>query len=359
MTILSRYVLKIFLSSCGVSLASFSSIYLIIDFFEKIARFGRNGGNAASITLFFLFQGIDVICQMTPLALLLASVLTIGALVRTSELTVIHMAGVSTLRLSLPLLLTGLIASIILLLFSETALPGIRTRKSDLKALLSGKKPPSVSFRQNDIWYRDREAIISATQFLPDAGVLLGVSVMKFDTDFNLTERVDAARANLSEGILTASGVTVYRFEAGGLKEYVEHPTLTIPTSLTRDDLRELEKSADAMSFRVLREYTRKLERTGYRSPRWETLMHARLAEPFTSFVMTLAGIPFAIRNARSSGPARGIALTIVTGFTFYVLNALSVSLGQSGMIPPVIAGWGVPILFLLLGTLLLKRLSG
>jgi len=359
MTILSRYVMRSFLFSSLLSLASFVSIYLIIDFLEKISRFGRSGGGVGKIITFFLLQGFDVATQMTPLALLMGSVLTIGGLVRTSELVVMTMAGVSLPRVSRPMLLTGLAASLVLLVVGETTLPEIRARKNDLKALLSGKKPPSVTFHQNDIWYRDRDGILSATHFIPETRELVNVSILSFTPDFTLTERVEAQRGVLGGNAIRLERVTVYRFQEGGVRSLETVPAITRPTTLSLDDLREIEKQADAMSFGMLRAYTRKLELAGSRSPRWETLMHARLAETCLPFVMTLLGIPFAVGHSRSSGPARGIALSIVTGLAYFILNSLAVSLGQTGLLPPLLAGWVTPLIFLGGGLFLLTRSSG
>ncbi|GAB4298765.1 MAG: LPS export ABC transporter permease LptG [Desulfuromonadia bacterium] len=359
MTILSRYVMRIFAAMFAVSLASFSSIYLIIDFLEKISRFSRSGGGSGKILTFLFLQGIDVTAQMTPLALLMASVLTIGSLVRNSELVVITMAGISIVRLARPMLLTGLAMSLFLLLFGETTLPGIRSHKNDLKALLSGKKPPSVTFHQNDIWYRDREAIISISHFIPGERKVLGVSILSFDPDFTLTERIEARQGYLDKGSLQLDHVTLYRFKDGGIESFETLPSLPHPTTLSLEDLREIEKQADSMSFGMLRGYARKLASAGSPSPRWETLMAARLAEPFAAFVMTLVGIPFAVGHARGSGPAQGIALSIVTALSYFVANSLAISLGQNAILPPMVAGWITPLLFLLLGGVLLKRSSG
>jgi lipopolysaccharide export system permease protein len=65
---------------------------------------------------------------------------------------------------------------------------------------------------------------------------------------------------------------------------------------------------------------------------------------------MVLLGIPFALRNIRSGGTAMGIGVSIAIGFLFFVINAVLLSYGSSGVLPPVIAAWGANILFMLGG---------
>jgi len=123
---------------------------------------------------------------------------------------------------------------------------------------------------------------------------------------------------------------------------------LSIPLALKVDDLRVLDNNADNLSFRQLREYARSLERGGYAADRYLTMMHAKIAVPFSVVVMVLLGIPFALRTGRTSGVARGIGASVAIGFTYFILNAAVQSYGRSGLLPPFVAAWGGNLVFML-----------
>ena len=61
---------------------------------------------------------------------------------------------------------------------------------------------------------------------------------------------------------------------------------------------------------------------------------------------MIALGIPFALRGGRTSGIAVGIGVSLGIGFGFYIVNALLLSFGQEGVIPPVIAAWAANAIF-------------
>jgi lipopolysaccharide export system permease protein len=65
---------------------------------------------------------------------------------------------------------------------------------------------------------------------------------------------------------------------------------------------------------------------------------------------MVILGIPFALRNSRSGGIALGIGASIAIGFAYFIVNAVLLSYGRSGVLPPLVAAWGANFLFVLGG---------
>jgi lipopolysaccharide export system permease protein len=87
MSLISRYIIAAFLKLTGLCVGSFVAIYLVIDFLEKIGKFTRAQGKFHHILLYFLFKVPEIVCQVTPLAVLMATLLTLGMLSRYSEIT--------------------------------------------------------------------------------------------------------------------------------------------------------------------------------------------------------------------------------------------------------------------------------
>jgi lipopolysaccharide export system permease protein len=65
---------------------------------------------------------------------------------------------------------------------------------------------------------------------------------------------------------------------------------------------------------------------------------------------MGFLGIPFALSKGRKSSPALGIAISIGIGAIFFILQAILLAFGYSGVLPPLVAAWSANLLFLLLG---------
>ena len=61
-------------------------------------------------------------------------------------------------------------------------------------------------------------------------------------------------------------------------------------------------------------------------------------ASPFTSLIIILLGIPFALMMRRRSTGVSSLGISIFVGFLYYIIDAISIALGKGGMIPPILA---------------------
>ena len=108
-------------------------------------------------------------------------------------------------------------------------------------------------------------------------------------------------------------------------------------------------KAPEEMSFWELKKYTRKIREEGYDSIRGVVDLNIKIAFPFISLVLTLVGIPIALRKKKGGIP---FSITIAIGISFlYLLTfGLSRSLALSGALPPILGAWLANLLFLLVG---------
>ncbi len=72
------------------------------------------------------------------------------------------------------------------------------------------------------------------------------------------------------------------------------------------------------------------------------------------NFIMIFVGIPFALKTGRHGGIAAGVGLSVMIAFSYWIVFALTTSLGHSGILPPLIAASFPNILFLAGGALML-----
>ena len=86
--------------------------------------------------------------------------------------------------------------------------------------------------------------------------------------------------------------------------------------------------------------------------------MQAKISFPFVCVVMTLVGIPLSVRSEKRGGVAAGIGLGICVAFLYWMLYSVSITSGQSNILPPLVAGWLANAVFLASGTLLLVTMK-
>lgn len=346
MSILSRYIALAWLRLFALCLASFVSIYLILDMMDKIPRFLRAGGALSDILCFFLNKLPEMIGQTSSFSSLMATLLTLGLLSGSSEITAMRSCGVSLFRIALPMLTLGVAASFLLLFNAEFIVPASYERMERIERVKIRKQGVNAVFKQNNIWFRTEALILQAQVFDPQKKILHGVTVWTLDGSLNPVSRIDADRAECNDGRWTLMQVNVKDFTKGSGYRSTVVPSMEIAIKLKVDDLKLLDNNADNLSYARLREYADNLRRGGYQAYKPLTMMHAKLSSPFAAFVMVILGIPFALRSGRSGGMALGIGASVGIGFIYFVVNAVLLSYGRSGVLPALPAAWGANILF-------------
>jgi lipopolysaccharide export system permease protein len=258
--------------------------------------------------------------------------------------------GVSLFKISFPMLFLGLLTSLMLLVNAEMIVPKSYEKMERIERVAIRKQGVNAVFKRNNIWFRSDSMIIQAHLFEPKENMLKGIIIWTVDSSMNPTQRIDAESAIFRNNGWVLSKAVVKDFSPG--QGYVSHevPSMEIALKLRIDDLKVLDNNADNLSYRKLQEYADNLRNGGYQAFRYVTMMHAKLSAPFAAFVMVVLGIPFALRNSRSGGIALGIGASVGIGFAYFVVNAVLLSYGRSGALPPFVAAWGANLIFVLGG---------
>ncbi|MCD4688423.1 MAG: LptF/LptG family permease, partial [Desulfuromonadaceae bacterium] len=237
MTLISRYILSTFGRIFGLALAAFIGLYLLVDFFERVDTFIEYSAAAHLYLIYFSLKIPFIAVQVVPLACLLAVFMTLGGFSRSNELTAMHSAGISLLRVTLPLLATGLLISLLTLLTYEYLVP-ICVKRANLIYSGQVRGRPVAVFKRNRIWLRDGRKIVNIRLAEAEKGQLQGVTLFDFDRHFKLTDRSDIPQASYINGQWRAESLIERRFDNGNLT--ASHPAndQAIDLSLTPEDFR-------------------------------------------------------------------------------------------------------------------------
>ncbi len=357
MKIIYRAILALFFRLLGLCLGSFSLIFLVIEFLDKMRRFSRVNADAATIGFYFLNKLPEIISQVIPFGVLLATILTLGMLVRNNELTALRSSGISLHAIGRPLLAAALLLSVLTFVSNELILPVTAQNIRDIEESVLKRNEYGAVFRQHNIWYRDGSLAMRAELFDPGKRILKGVTL--WDKNGYMPRR----RIEAEEGVLTPGGwqfsrARVWTFRDGSQVEIAPTTTLVIPLRLTLEDLKKVSDYTSSMGFFELRRYARDLKKGGYDVTRYLADMHARAALPFSACVMVLLGMPFAVRSGRSVSATLGIGQGLGIGFAYFVINALLISLGHNGLLPPVVAAWAANSIFAMVGIWLMLTME-
>src|SRR5688572_23000663 len=123
MSILFRYIFREYGKVFVMCFSALMTVYLVIDFFEKIRRLLRFDADWLDILTYFLLKTPAISFQIAPLAILMATLLTFGLLSRGHEITAMRSCGISLLSLTSPSLVFSAGLTRVLLLFRSTIIP--------------------------------------------------------------------------------------------------------------------------------------------------------------------------------------------------------------------------------------------
>ncbi len=346
MTIISRYITREFLKLFSLVLLSFLSIYMIVDFFERIRMFLSNQATIGQMVSYFLYTVPMVVAQAIPASVLLTTLLTFGMLSKNHELVALKASGISMYRASVPVLFIASIACLLVFFLNEFVTPYTNQMARHIKLVDIQKQKKTGVFKQNQVWFRAKNSIYSFTVFDPEKNTLKGISIHYFDHDFTLTKRIDARSAVWDGDHWEFFDVLVTRFPGGQLPSIEKLDSMIIDIPEEPSDFQVVQKSADEMGYLELRGYIKKIREEGYDVTRYEADLHGKIAFTLVSIFVVMVGIAFSMRPERSGGVAHGIGVGLIIGFSYWILFALFISLGRSGTLAPMLSAWMPNLIF-------------
>src|SRR5262245_51562263 len=148
---LDRYVLREWLRVFLITLLGFPILVIIIDLTDKMDQYLSRGLPSRKIALSYVFDLPEKMFLVLPVAVLFATVFTVGSLGRHSELTAAKASGISFHRLVRPLFLAGVAAFLMGLVLGELA-PVATTKRLEL---LGERTIQSLPSRDNFVYRAD------------------------------------------------------------------------------------------------------------------------------------------------------------------------------------------------------------
>jgi lipopolysaccharide export system permease protein len=358
MKTLDRYLTAEFLRSLLFVTLCFVSLFLIIDFFEKIRMFLSNRASVGQMAAHFLFRLPWMVSQVLPASVLLASLMTCGALSRHHEIVAIKANGISLYRAVLPILAISASVCVVVFVLGEWVTPYTNERSETIRLVDVQKHASLGSFKQDQIWYRGQRGIYNFRLFDVHSNTLQGITLYFLDREMTLTQRIDAEKGQWREGRWLFQNLLITDFSPGDFPALTRVARQVIDIPEGPDDFKVVQKDVETMGYVELQRYIAKLHAEGFDATRYTVDLYGKTAFPLVSLILAIIGIAFSLRSERSGGIAQGIGAGLVIGFSYWLVYAFGLSLGRSGALPPWLAAWSGNLLFGIACLWLLRRIK-
>lgn len=359
MRIIERYLLKKYLVPLIYISLSFILLYIIVDVFGRLDEIIRIQPGVKILLRYYGHSIPLILVQVLPFASLLAVIYSLGNLQRYNEIVAMHSCGVGLWKIMKPYIITGLFLSVLVFIVNEKFNPRSFVITRDIRGEIEGnKKEKQKGHIQNVTLYGQENRIIYARSYDPENKVLYDIIILQHDKDQTLTSRITAKLATWQEGRWKLYGIVLYHLDPQGQfvgePVYMEDKEIDL-TDRPEDFLRQ-DFVVEAMNISQLRHYIQRFKGGSEKiSRRLLVELNYKKAGAFSVFVLTLAGIPFALLQ-NSAGKIMSLGISFGTGMLFYGLNAVSLGLGKIGLLPPLVAAWLTPLIFISGSVFLLRR---
>jgi lipopolysaccharide export system permease protein len=273
---------------------------------------------------------------------------------RDLELTALFAAGWSLMRITTPLLVLAVVTTLLSLVWREYVLPEANLRRHRVWEVEIHGNPDRIRPTQRIALTGPDGRLYFARRFDPNTGLVTGLRIIAHDGSV-VTERIDAVRAEWDGHHWTLVDGT-RRVFTGDEEIVTSFDRLTArdlsvdPKSLYRDRIRQ-----EDMNIRQLRAHADLVRQSGGDPTSALVDIQWNLAFPMVNLIVVFMGVILA-SGPRKTTIASGFGLTLAVSFGYYLFMNFGKSLGHSGTIPPLAAGWSGNAFYALVCLVLFAR---
>jgi lipopolysaccharide export system permease protein len=342
MTLLDRYILRHFFLPLLLSLSAFAMIFVIVDLVDRLDTFLDRGASTATIVSYYLYYIPYTVALTLPMAMLLASLFTLGGLNRTNEITAMKAAGVGLYRIFTPILIVGLLVSCLAFVFNETVVPWATAKRMAIKR---ATRPGYYAENRYDILLKAPDGRIVFAKYYNAEGQSAHNVSIETEHDGQIVTRTTARRMVWEGGRWMMHDVEQRMFR--GMDEHVEAMSSLVvgDLGLVPQDFARLQKSPDEMNYTELNEYIRRIVLSGQDATRQVVDLNLKIAFPLTNFIIVLFGAPLS-SGVRRTGKAVSFGISLLISFLYFFCIKTGQVLGWYGFLPPMLSAWLGNIVF-------------
>lgn len=353
MRLLDRYIMRTVVSHTLMVFAVLLTLYFFSTLINEMGYVGQgtySNKDAIMISIMLLpRQGYELF----PMVALIGSMLGLGMLASSSELTVMRASGISINRITISVMKAGLLMIAVIIAVGEVVAPELEKGAHDmrLKALVK-----SIRLNTGDqLWAKDGDDFISIYHLDPD-GEARGVVFYRMQGQ-QLLEIATANKASYRRGEWHLTGVRRTLF--GENRVTVKWArSLSWPSRLAPEMINLASMKPENLSVWELSELVGFMQENDLASQRYEMGMWLRLVAPLTNAGMLLLALPFVFGSMRSVGVGARVMLGAMIGIGFYLVHNLFSRMALLYDISPAISALTPALLVILLWFFMMRRVT-
>ncbi len=352
---LDRYVFSSWVKIFVLTALGFPIVSILINLTDTLNKLLDRGLTMREIVVSYVYSIPENAFLVMPAAVLFATVFTVGAMGRHSELTAAKAGGMSFHRVMLPILVASVLATGLAFVVGEMA-PGATARQLEIqkaKQVRSTRSRYNFVYRGDAGWvYTVRSLDVGTRQLRQllferqgDGIKYPGMIITADSASYDPAHGTWQVKNGTSRVIAGPNQQASFGFRTMRLRALTQAPA----------DLLAEPKAPDEMRYAELGRYVDALKRSGNDANKLIVERALKLALPATCLIIALFGAPLAVQAPRA-GAAVGVAISLGTTVIFLLMTQIMKAVGSGGLINPTLAAWLPNMAFLVTGLVLLAR---
>lgn len=349
---LGLYLAKQWATLLFFTLAGLSLFMALMGSLEALRMAAGKPVTPSEAVLMTMLKIPDLLVQLWPFAVLIATLVWLNGLSARSELVAIKATGLAVRRFLFAPLFTCVLLSVLVVSVASPVAATLLKRYQTWESRIIPPDTRGVLMPSGSLWLRtvlvpQKGIAVSETQslFLYGANVaqqgteLISATAFMFDASNSLVLRLDADKAELQNGAWRLQNTTVWRPGQPPVPE----EAVSIPTTLTPAELLASLNPADTLNAWELYTLTRVLAANGWPSNEHRLMLANLLVLPLLAMAMMVLAVPFGLRNSRTRSVFVSVGLGLGLGFGFFALRNWVGAYAIAGRLEPAMAA-SVPV---------------
>lgn len=356
MILLDRYIFRQYAQNLLLVAAALVTVYLLVDFFERIDNFLEHGGNLGLASKYFILKVPLIVEQLSPVIILLGGIIVLGLLNHRGEILALKAVGIHTFRITFPITGTALVFTLLILAFAEFIVPPTTTATNVIRYEQLEDAATAGILRGNRYFHKSDEGFYSFEKNDAAENRFEHFTFVSWDKEYRLKTFLTAGSASWSAGVWTLTDCRIKQRTTQGGYQVQTYEVTGFPLEAKPGDFFIPHYKVNEMSLSGL--YSLATTNRGARGSEAGLKLLERVSFILLGIPLLMLGLPLVLAAHQRWGRDLSLAVPLSCGLALAAWGGWSVlqSLAKADAISPHLAAWSVHLLTAAIGTFLILQ---
>ena len=340
-----KYISKTFLFSTGIIIVLFASVIFIGDTVEFGKKLSSN--EKVSTALIFILSSLNLpkmLLEILPFCFFFSGMLWVLKLSSTKELIVMRTMGLTIRKIIFPIFFASIILGLFFIIIFSPLISSTQKKILSIEADILGKPINSILVTNSGFWVKQGNIegydMIYAKSLNSKTMQFNDVIVFNFNKEYEVKKKIKAEKSELYKNYWLLKNTEIIN----NMGEVSVMSEIKIPTSITKNQIKEGFSSPDSLSLWNLIPFIKMFESAGFSAKKHRYHLYKLFSFPFLLAAMSLLGVSFNLNNFTRKKTNLLILMGIITGFFIFYITKIINALSLAGKMP-LLFGSMLPII--------------